>query len=236
MTSGTPFAQTRLHMLKKVFPLLLSYVFVTTQCWAISGGPDYGRGSVSTIGTYSGVIAGLTESDISTTGPNIPGDPLPPPSSTSNITSSNALGLFDLGVPQIGTATGAFLVFADGNVFGGTIDASVDPDTAGLRGIVQAAYNFNLTTFNATGDAVTTAVTAQAIGRITAKISATRSSSNVAARIIGTANLDINFGQVDSATLAPVISRTIELSVDGFKQSNTVTATATVGTGTTTGG
>ncbi len=63
MTKGALLAQIRGHMVKKVFPLLLIYVFMTTQCWAISGGPDYGRGTVSTIGTYSGTITGVTESD-----------------------------------------------------------------------------------------------------------------------------------------------------------------------------
>lgn len=222
-------------MLKKVFPLLISYVFVTTQCWAISGGPVYGHGKVSTIGSYSGVIAGLTESDVSTSGPTIPGDPLAPPSTTTNVTNSNALGLFDLAIPQTGTATGAFLLFADGRVFGGTIDGSADPATDVLKGIVQAAYNFNLQTFDAAGDAVSTAITAQAIGRIDAKIGVAKNSTNVAARITGSANLDVNFGQVDGNTLAPIIARTITFSVDGFKQSNTATAATTIGTGTTGG-
>ena len=218
-------------MVKKVFPLLLIYVFMTTQCWAISGGPNYGRGTVSTIGTYSGTITGVTESDASTTGPAIPGDPLPPPNPTTT-TNSNALGLFDLTVPTTGTASGAFLVFADGFVFGGTIDGSVDPDTDQLRGIIQGTYSFNLTTFTSTGTTNTTAVTAQALGMIVAKISGTKTSSNVAARLTGNANLDVNFGTVDPTTLQPIIDRVITFTVSGFQQSATATSSAsTIGTG-----
>ena len=223
-------------MVKKVFPLLLSYVFLTTQCWAISGGPDYGRGTVSTIGLYSGTLAGLTETDASTVGPSIPGDTLPPPAS-STTANSNAIGLFDLTVPQTGTATGTFLLFADGRIFTGTIDGSVDPDTDTLQGIVQGTFDFTLSTFDSTGASVSTAVTAQAVGMINAKIKGTKTSSNVAARLTGTSFLDINFGTVDATTLAPVIARVIQFSVNGFQQSaNTTAASAsTIGTGTTTG-
>ena len=222
-------------MVKKVFPLLLSYALMTTQCWAISGGPDYGRGRVSTIGTYSGTITGLTESDVSTSGPPIPGDQLAPPTDETT-TNSDALGLFDLSVPTTGTATGAFLLFADGYVFGGTIDGSVDPDSDQLIGIVQGTFTFNLGTFNAAGDAVSTPVTAQAIGRIAAKIASTKTDSAVAARLKGTAFLDVNFGQVNAQTFAPIISRTIQFTVSGFKQSGSATAaTTTIGTGTTGG-
>lgn len=223
-------------MVKKVFPLLLSYVFLTTQCWALDGGPDYGRGIISTIGTYSGVINGLTESDAATAGgPDIPGDPLPNPADTTTSTNSNALGLFDLSVPVTGTATGAFLLFADGYVFGGTIDGSVDPDTKVLKGIVQGTYSFTLGTFDAAGDAVSTSVTAQAIGMINATINATKAPSLVESRITGTANLEINFGEVDVTTLAPIVDRVITFSVSGFKQSDVATSTvASIGTTTTT--
>ena len=223
-------------MLKKVFPLLLSYVFVTTQCWAISGGPNYGNGIVSAIGTYSGVLVGLTEADATTSGPTIPGDPVDTTPSSETTSSSNALGLFDLTVPNIGTAAGAFLLFADGYVFTGTIDGSVDPDTDALKGIVQGTFTFTLSEVSDTGTVASTTVTAQAVGMINAKIGGTKSSSNVAARINGTAFLDISFGDVNPNTLAPVIDRVITFDVSGFKQTTSTTSTAsTIGTATSGG-
>ena len=65
--------------MKKLLPLLLCYVLTQTQCFAISGGPDYGgSGNVNTTGSYSGILQGVTEADPSSSGaPAIPGDPGP---------------------------------------------------------------------------------------------------------------------------------------------------------------
>ena len=144
--------------MKKLFPFLLSYALLATQCYAISGGPGTvggGGRSVNVIGAYSGTIIGVSETD-ATTGPAIPGEPSD--TSTSNTVASNALGLFDLTVPGVSTATGAFVLFASGRVFSGTISASVDPDKATLQGVLDGAFNFTVTTFDATGAAVTTQV------------------------------------------------------------------------------
>ena len=205
---------------------------MTTQCWALKGGPDYGGSgsTVSTIGTYSGVIVGDTEFDASTAGPTIPGDTLPS-STTTNTTASNALGLFDLVVPTTGTASGNFLLFADGTVFGGTIEGSADPNTDVLKGVVQGTYNFNITTISSSGTTTTTAVTAQAAGMIDAKVTA--GGSTVAARLSGTANLELSFGEYNTTTLEPVIERIITFTVSGFQQSATATSSAAaIGTGT----
>ena len=192
--------------MKKLFPLLLSYVLMATQCYAISGGPVFGGGrSINVIGAYSGTILGTTVSD-SSQGPAIPGEA--PSATTTTSTTSNALGLFDLTVPGVSTATGAFILFASGRVFGGTISASVDPDTAKLSGVLEGSYTFAVDTFDSTGAAQTSTVTAQAVGSISASIRATGTSSFTTARLTGTASLEINFGELD-ANLAPVIAETI---------------------------
>lgn len=218
--------------MKKILPILLCYVLSASQVFALSGGPVFNTGSVKPTGSYSGVIEGVTETDDTTggSGPAIPGDPLggPPAAST---TPSNALGLFNLTVPSTGSATGGFVLFQDGIVFTGTITASVDPDSDKLLGILEGTFNFNLQTFDNTGQPVSTAITAQAIGKINAKITPAPFSSNALARINGTANLDINFGQVSSTTLAPIISRSDTFNVIGFKQSNSVSGTTAATTG-----
>ena len=223
--------------MKKLFPLLLSYVLMATQCYAISGGPNYGGGrSVNVVGAYSGTILGVSETD-SSQGPAIPGEAPGTVPAGNGTVASNALGLFDLTVPGVSTATGAFVLFASGRVFGGTISASVDPDTAKLSGVLNGSYAFSITTFNATGTAQSTAVTASAVGLINANIRATGVSSFTTARLTGTASLEVNFGEIDPNTLAPVIAQTIAFTVSGFQQTNMAQAASTISSLTTlTGG
>ncbi len=175
---GRPFAAHSAHMVKKVFPLLLSYVFLTTQCWAISGGPDYGTRHSQHHRHVFGVHHRPDGVRRLHRRPDIPGDTLPT-ADTTTTTNSNALGLFDSAVPTTGTAHGAFLLFADGS-------SSAAPSTGRWtrtpkcsRALFRARTSFNLTTFTSTGTTDTTAVTAQALGMIVAKIAGTKTSSNV---------------------------------------------------------
>ena len=193
--------------MKKLLPLLLCYVLMSTQCYALSGGPVYGGGrSVDVIGAYSGVIQGVSQTD-SSQGPIIPGDPDNGTGTGNGTVPSNALGLFDLVVPGVSTSTGAFVLFASGRVFGGIIAAWVDPDTAKLSGVLNGAYAFTVTTFDATGAAQATDVTATAVGQINATIRPTAISSFTSARLTGTASLEVSYGGVDPTTLAPITSQ-----------------------------
>lgn len=206
--------------MKSLFPLLLSYALMTSQTFAISGGPVFGGGGVNVPGLYSGVLQGVTETDGPTGGPAIPGDPVVPSDGTAG-TPANAIGLFDLTIPATTLATGTFLMFADGVVFAGTIDASGDVDSGLIQGILQGTYDFTLNTFDATGAVVTTQISAQALGRITAQVSETSALfASSLARLTGTANLGVSFGLIDITTLVPIVARTITFDVLGFKQSN----------------
>ena len=214
--------------MKKLFPLLLCYAFTATQCFAISGGPNYGgNNAVDVIGAYSGVIVGTTESDTSTN-PTIPGDATG--TSVGNTTTSSALGLFDLTVPGVSTATGAFLLFAGGQVYTGTIAASADPDTGKLQGVLQGTDEITINTVGTTGTTTTQTVDATADGLINANIRATASTSSTSARLTGTAILEINYGQVNAATFEPIISQTITFAVSGFQQTATAAAASTAST------
>ena len=216
--------------MKKLFPLLLSYALMATQCYAISGGPgtvNGNSGSVDVVGAYSGVIIGTTQLD-SSTDPSIPGDATG--ISVGGATTSSALGLFDLTVPGVSTATGAFLLFASGQVYTGTISASADPDTGKLQGVLQGADNFSVSTEDGTGAVVQVPISATADGLINANIRATASSSNTTARLTGTAVLEISFGGVNPNTFAPIISQTINFNVSGFQQTTASTAASTVST------
>ena len=217
--------------MKKLLPLLICYVLTQGQCYAISGGPNYGgSGQVNTVGSYSGVIQGVTETDTATSGaPSIPGDTVPG-GTASTATSSNALGLFDLVVPGTTTATGGFLLFADGEVFGGTISASVDPDNGKLSGILDGAFNFNETFFLSGATTTSTvSVTAQAVGMISAKITASKNTAVSAARLNGTADLEVSFGEF-GANNEPVVARMISFTVTGFQTTTAITTSSTIGT------
>jgi hypothetical protein len=215
--------------MKKILPVLLCYVLSASQMYAVSGGPVF-TSDISPIGTYSGVIEGITETDDSTTsGPAIPGDPLPAPNNAAT-TPSNALGLFDLSVPSVGNSTGVFVLFADGIVFSGTIQAFADPNSDKLLGILEGTTTVMLTDLT-TG--VAASVTETAIGKINATITGATSESTSLGSLTGTANLDVSFGQYDGTTLAPIVARTLTFNVIGVKTSavDTASTAATTTTG-----
>lgn len=216
------------------------------------GGGGFGGGTTNLdlTGTYSGVLQGLTETSPnggSSTPPAIPGDPVTTPTTTPTSTASSSIGLFDLGVTSTtGLATGTFLLFSDGRVFTGTISGAVDPGTGTLKGILQASFNFSVSVISNTGTVTTVPVGASAFGRLDTVISgATTSTSNTSGSagsvggntatstgsttlvtLSGTASLSVNFGDVDPITLQPVVDRQLTFSVNGFRNSTSVTLTA----------
>ncbi len=178
-----------------------------TECFALKGGPIY-PASTNLVGTYAGVLQGVF-------------DP-------TNPASSNSIGIFSLGVPKTGNATGDFVMFSRGRVFTGTVQAFADPQKATLKGILSATYKFNLfttTTDPTTGvkTVVTLALTATANGPIDARISTSQSSSlfNSGTTLVrGDASINISEGLVNGG-LEPVVASTLQLVVSGVKQSNT---------------
>ena len=202
-----------------------------TQCLAISGGPVYGgSGNVSTIGSYSGILQGVTEIDASSSSaPRSPATRFP--GGTQPRRLSNALGLFDLVVPGTTTATGAFLLFADGVVFGGTISASVDPDTAKLAGILNGQYNFNVS--DVVGTAVTTMpVTATAVGMINAKVSAGGQQRGFGGAPQRHRQPGHQLRRVINTTSRRSIARVITFTVTGFQTTTATNTSSTIGTAT----
>jgi hypothetical protein len=209
-----------------VFALLALGV---VAAFAISGGPPY-PGSTNVVGTYAGVL--------------IPGEsPTPAPTGTPNATptpttptptpdiNKNALGVFSLGVPENGLAVGAFVMFSQGRVFTGNIQGTADPDTAKLRGVLDATFNYTLHDLN-TGRS--TSVTASVTGDLKATIGNSRFSLQTvsATRLRGNADVFTSLGRVDQITLQPETTAQT-LKVRGFKQSDTPTAPVTLATPST---
>lgn len=196
--------------MKALFASLLCLVFSAAQCFAVKGGPDYGGGGVGVVGTYAGVLQGFFDP----TNPN----------------SGNSLGVFTLGVPQTGSATGSFIMFARGRTFNGTIEAAADPSKGSLKGVVSATYDYNLQTVS-NGQVVSVPVTATVNGPINATTSTSRANLFTASAVLlrGDATLYVSGGYVNGAG-DPVINEILLLKVNGFKQSSSApTAAAPTG-------
>jgi hypothetical protein len=192
---------------KALLGSLLCLVLATSQSFAIKGGPPYpGGGNI--VGTYGGVLQGVF-------------DPTTP-------SSSNTIGVFSLGVPKTGNATGPFVIFARGRVFSGTIQANADPVKAAIQGVLDATFNYTLSqlvTNPNTGatTVITRQVTASANGPLSATVASSKSAKTLSAAttiLQGLATLNISEGQV-AANGDPIIVNIISLSVSGFKQSDT---------------
>jgi hypothetical protein len=191
---------------------LLCVVLTASQSFALNGGPPYPGSGANLVGTYAGVL-------------QPPFCPVPDPSQCPGL---NSIGVFSLGVPSTGLSTGTFIMFSRGRVFSGTINANADPRGASVRGLLNASYNYSLYVPNSTtGGFDTIAVTATAAGPLRANIVAPRRSGFgiTATRITGEATLSITGGFVNGSG-DPVVTSTLELSVSGFKQSDTATTTS----------
>ena len=196
--------------MKGLFGSLLCLILASSQAFALKGGPDYGGSSTSLVGTYAGVLQGLFD----------PTNPL----------SSNSIGIFSLGIPQTSLASGAFIMFAQGRVFRGTMNGVGDPNNSSFKGILEATYNYSVTYAVPGPDGSitleTVEVTATVNGNLNAQVkSGSAFGAAVTATLLrGDATLYVDQGQVDPDTNEPVITAILLMTVNGFKQSNTAQA------------
>jgi len=197
---------------KAIFAALLCFVLTASQTFAIKGGPPYPAGT-NLVGTFAGVMQGVF-------------DP-------TNPSSSNSIGVFSIGVPKNGNATGPFVMFSRGRVFSGSAHATADPTKASIKGVLDATYNFSVsqrvTDILGIEHVETTTITATANGPLDTTVSSTKTKNLGTASTIlqGSAVINISHGQVNGSTLAPVIVDILSLTVSGYKQSDT----APTGTG-----
>lgn len=190
--------------MKQVLSLLLAFVFLQTQTWALSGGPFGTEGSGGSLnGTYAGVLI-----------PEI-----------AVVGSSASIGLFTLTQPASGFTTGTVSVFVNGAAFNGTITGALDPSTGAFNGVIDAQSSFQVAVLVPTTPPTVQAFDVFAQGTMEAEVSADTEPSRFArgtaspARIEGTASLDVFF-QIN-ADGTPNITETAVYEVDGFKQSDT---------------
>jgi len=212
--------------MKGLLGCLLCLVFTMTQAFAISGGPPY-PASLNVVGVYAGV---MKPKKVPAT---CPGDPSTCPDSPPGC-SANSLGVFSVGVPNSGLATGTFVMFSQGRVFSGTVQGTADPGKATLKAVLSASFNFTLTETTpcpvptpapaCTPSSTSQEVTATANGNLSTHITSELSRTSLGAtstRLVGSATIDISQGEVNAATLEPIITCHMMLRVTGFKQTDT---------------
>ncbi len=224
--------------MKKVLSLLVAYVFLQVQSWALSGGPVYGAnssGDPSIIGTYGGVLIPTTQEP--------PADPLQPAS----------IGVFSISVPETGLSAGVAIVFVNGVAFIGQIAGMGDADKQSISGLIGGTSSFKVNVVLA-GNVVQVDIFAQ--GSFEAKVIAgdagaftqapagsgngTGSGSSSSS---STANKPAEVGSTNSARLqgtaeiatffttsggVPNINATAKYSLDGIKQNNIPSNVTTV--------
>ena len=122
--------------MKKVLSLLLAFVFMQVQTWALSGGPQYGGDQASVTGTYAGVFTGIGGTAI-----NLGAGTLVDSAGT------NAVGLFVIGVPATDVANGSLALFFEGAFFQGGIIGIANPNKKTLTGVCQGVHITQLSTF-----------------------------------------------------------------------------------------
>jgi len=194
--------------MKKVLSLLVAFVFLQVQTWALSGGPVYAGTTAAVKGTYAGSMI-----------PDV---------------GTNSLGIFAIGVPSEGLASGAFAMFVSGGAFYGSIVGVIDPDKLTLNALAQAQENTEITDlFNGTLEIITIPV-AIASGSIFAKLTQTNQNAFASSggtggyRLTGSGALQtFNF---PAAGGSPVPGVAITVTVDGFQQSTTVSGTININT------
>jgi hypothetical protein len=200
--------------MNRVLSFLLAYAFLQAETWAIGGGPNTGTTAAALVGTYAGVMIPIDQTSV------------------TQIPSSASIGLFSIGVPQVGLAQGSAVVFVNGLAFQGTVLGVADPKDQTLQGIVQGQSTAQVTslvpTIDANGNVVFQQITSLvfAQGNIDTKIDGAGTVSPLGAdpsatRLKGKAQLDLF--QTLNADGTPSVTNTVTFKVDGFKQSDTST-------------
>ena len=171
-----------------------------------------GRQSISVGGSYSGVLVAEQRTS---------GGPLP---TARDVQRTEALGLFTLGVPMTGLASGTVVIFSRGRMFQGDISGFADPDGGNLFAIINTDFEFTREVSDGMGGTVSENVDAAAKGVMTARIvepTFDRSSISFSntTRITGSASIDFSEGQVQQDG-SDVVLRTVKFFVSGVRRSS----------------
>lgn len=193
--------------MKQVLSLLLSFVVLQTQTWALSGGPFGGDNFKTIIGTYSGVLTPVLPEDGATT--------------TNTSLTANSLGLFIFGAPAVGVATGSIAFFTNGEVFAGDLVGVGDPESGDFQALIDANTTLQAGSVTTGNTTTTVALVGQALGKMEARVAS--GEPGAVQRIKGTAHLDLFLGQF-AADGSVAIAESFDFIVEGFQQTGDPTA------------
>jgi hypothetical protein len=193
--------------MQRVLSLLVAYIFLQTQVWALSGGPVFAGDQQSLVGTYAGVIIpsleGLDPADLND---DDEADP---------VFGANSLGVFTIGVPDTAFAEGAVVLFFEGSFFTGGLIGIADPDKGELFGIAQLIRIFSSSSDGDGGLSVT--FDGRADGSFQAKIRAENAQS---VRLNGSGTFALQLLNFDTFEFEN--RGAIAVEIEGFRQSTEV--------------
>ncbi len=110
--------------MKKVLSLLVAFVFMQTQTWALSGGPFSSSNSNSLVGSYAAVMVGTL--------PAAGGAPV----------GGAGIGVFTIGIQEGGVGSGVFAIYSGGIAIGGDTIGLGDPESKIISGIMTGSYTY----------------------------------------------------------------------------------------------
>lgn len=195
------------HPMKKALSLLVAFVFLQVQTWALSGGPQYGSINNSVSGTWAGTMTGAV--------------------------GTGSLGLFQLGMPTAGLGSGLFAFYQGGGAFFGTMVALADGEKETMSGVFNGTMTqrqaFVVVIAGGATQPVTQLVDVASLGgQFVAKIigdAAGTSTIGVGARLEGTAQATVALLPSPFGAGVPIglTLGNVTLTLDGFEQSSAVT-------------
>jgi len=194
--------------MKKLLSLLIAFVFLNVESQAYF--PAYGGLGLNPVGTYGGTMVPESTSGAAVNG----------------VSSSISIGLFSIGIPQIGLATGTFALFIQGGAYVGNIIGYVDPSSQSLSAILSGKSTFTVpvpffTDNNGTIEVTFDNETMAATGNMEAGFSQGALSQGVGNTTLlqGTATV-ISFLNVNTVTGAPEPTATQTFIVSGVQQAS----------------
>lgn len=206
--------------MKNVLSLLVVYVFLETQTWALSGGPVFATGAPNLAGHYSGVLVPKET--------RFNFDGISPGTNVNNLEplldTSGKIGVFAVSIPITGMASGDAIIFFNGGIFTGNIDGIADPDRGTFDGIIQLESTFDIVSETDSTESTTPSAQGEMSCKIVEKPTTPqpgRADTSVgnAARMTGEANID-SFVSVDE-TGRPVPIVQVRFKVVGYRQDTT---------------
>jgi len=199
--------------MKKLLSLLVVFVFLNVQSQAFA--PDYGGLGLNPVGTYGGTLTPGTGAAAGAAALN-------------GVPSADSLGLFSIGIPQVGLATGSFAVFIQGAAYVGDIIGYVDPNTQTFSAILSGDSTFKVpqVQFGGNNTFAVVYIPISVDGNMIATFTqgTLTTGAGTSTLITGTATL-VSFLFVDANTGAPIPTATQTFVVNGVNQSGQVNPT-----------